>query len=152
MRTTPIVFIAALLLLNLPTLSIAQSDTAAVEKLLLNLERNWAAAIEKRDGKAIEPLLASNFISIEPDGALLNKAQYIEARVKDPVVIESSTLEKMEVRLYGETATVTGLQTNRGKVEGKILIERFRYVDVFVLSNGTWKCISTQVTPLPGKK
>jgi hypothetical protein len=30
--------------------------------------------------------------------------------------------------------------------------ERFRFVDVFVLQDGTWKCISTQVTPLPAKK
>lgn len=129
----------------------AQSESDSVEKTLLKLEQNWAKAIEKRDGKAMEPFLASDFISIEPDGSVLNKEQYIQARVKDPVDVESSVLEKVQVREFGSTARVTGLQTNHGSLKGKKTIERFRYVDIFILKNGAWQCISTQVTPLPAK-
>jgi len=129
----------------------ARQDAESIKKLLLKVERDWATALEKRDGKAIAALLANDFISVEPDGSLLNKEQYLEARVKDQE-LESSTLEQMQVRVYGPTATVTGLQTNQRKRKGEKVTERYRYVDVFILQDGAWKCISTQVTPLPAKK
>lgn len=142
---------AAVLLSSLAAVIRAHADDTSVEKSLFKLERDWAAALEKRDGKVIAALLAKDFISVEPDGSLLNREQYLEARLKDQE-LESSTLEQMQVRVYGQTATVTGLQTNQGKRRGVKVTERYRYVDVFILRDGTWKCVSTQVTLLPAKK
>ncbi len=129
----------------------AKQDANAVEKQLLTLERNWAKALEKRDAKVIEPLLAKDFISIEPDGSVLNKEQYIEARLKDPV-LESCTIDMMQVRVFGNAATVMGLQTNRDRVKGEKVTTQYRFLDVWVMQDGAWKCVSTQETPLPAKK
>jgi ketosteroid isomerase-like protein len=143
--------VAAVLLLTLAPVIRVQADDTSVEKSLLKLERDWVAALEKRDTKVIAPLLAKDFISVEPDGSLLNKKNYLEARMKDQE-LESSSLEQMQVRVYGPTATVTGLQTSQVKRKGEKVTERYRYVDVFILQDGAWKCVSTQVTPLPAKK
>lgn len=151
MRRSIAGIVAVVLLLAITQEVRAQPKATAVEQMLLKTERDWVTALEKRDGKAIAALLAQDFISVEPDGSLLDKAQYIEARVKDQE-LESSTLEQMQVRVHGSTATVTGLQTNKCNRNGNKVTERYRFVDVFVSQDGSWKCVSTQVTPLPAKK
>lgn len=120
------------------------------EKALLDLEHAWAKAIEKRDGKAIEAFLADGFISIEADGSLLDRKKYIAARLKDPLEIETSSLDEVQVRLHGPAATICGRYKVVGKLNGKKVTYDFRYVDVYVKQGGSWKCVSTQLTPIVG--
>lgn len=151
MRVIKVEYCVAMVVLALVTGVRAQSEAAKAEKALLSMERDWAQALVKRDAQKMEGFLAREFVSVEPDGTVLDRAQYVEARVKDRE-LESSTLEQLRVRVFGQSATVTGLQTNQVRRGGEKVVERFRYVDVFVFQEGAWKCVSTQVTPMPGKK
>lgn len=143
--------LSTVVVLSLIGLSAAAADDS-VEKTLIGLEKSWAKAIEAKDVKAMDAILADSFISVEPDGQLLNKKQYLEARVKDPEKIESSSLEDMQVRVHGHAATVTGRYLVKGKLNDARVTHEFRWVDVFISQNGSWKCVSTQLTPLLKKK
>lgn len=130
----------------------AQAADDSIDKTLMALEKSWAKAIEAKDVKAIDAILADRFISVEPDGQLLDKKAYLEARAKDPEKIESSSLEDMQVRVHGNAATVTGRYIVKGKLDGASVSHEFRWVDVFINQNGSWKCVSTQLTPIVKKK
>lgn len=138
------------LLCLLAFLASAAAADGPEEKSLLDIEHAWAKAIEKRDAKAIDGFLAEGFISIEADGSLLDKKQYIAARLKDPLQIETSDLSEVRVRIYGGAAAVSGHYRIAGKLDGKKVSYDYRYVDVYVKQGTAWKCISTQLTPLRG--
>src|SRR5262249_37308071 len=116
------------------TLTIAADDS--VEQTLIALEKSWAKAIEKKDAKAMDAVLADAFVSVEPDGQLLDKKQYIDARLKDPESIDSSSLEDMKVRVHGNAATVTGRYVVKGKLKQESVSHEYRWVDTFISQNG----------------
>jgi ketosteroid isomerase-like protein len=50
------------------------------------------------------------------------------------------------VRLYGNTALVTGLTTSKGKFMGQDFTSCERATDVFVKQDDRWLCVFTQLT------
>jgi ketosteroid isomerase-like protein len=52
----------------------------------------------------------------------------------------------LRVRLYGNTAVVTGLTTTKGKFMGQDFTSRERATDIFVKQNDRWQCVFTQLT------
>ena len=66
---------------------------------------------------------------------------------QDIVLIAGSTKDTEErVRVYGDTAVVHFTQTMTGPSKGQTLTLKFRYMDVFVLRDGRWQCVSSQST------
>src|SRR5262245_54070027 len=82
---------------------IASADEEADRKALVHLEQAWAGATENRDAKGLEAILAAGFQGIEADGRLLDRKQYLEARLKDPLAILSWGLSDVVTNLYGTT-------------------------------------------------
>jgi ketosteroid isomerase-like protein len=50
------------------------------------------------------------------------------------------------VRTYGKFAMVTALTTSKSKYLGQALTNRERVTDIFVMENGRWKCVLTQLS------
>ena len=130
---------------------IASADEEADRKALFDLEQAWAGAIETRDAKGLEAILAAGFQGIEADGRLLDRKQYLEARLKDPLEILSWGLSDVVTNLYGTTATVTGRYQLAGKLKDKKVEQAYRYVDVYVKQEGKWKAVSSQLTSITAK-
>jgi ketosteroid isomerase-like protein len=57
----------------------------------------------------------------------------------------TSTLADMKVRVIGDVAIVTGVQTLQGSAKGFIPGPR-RFTDIFVKRNGRWQIIGRQMT------
>jgi ketosteroid isomerase-like protein len=49
------------------------------EEELLKLEKEFAEAIVKNDLQAIERIVADDWIIIDPDGGVVNRARFFEA-------------------------------------------------------------------------
>lgn len=64
-------------------LALAQSSPKDDTGRLIALERAWNRAIEAKDSKALDPLLASTFIAADIDGSLTRKGEFL-ASIKDP--------------------------------------------------------------------
>ncbi len=61
-------------------------------------------ALQVKDVKVLDLLLGGEFIDIECDGTMTNKAEYL-ANVKAPTVqLEHIVNESMQVQFYGRTA------------------------------------------------
>ena len=128
------------------------AQTGTAEQELMNLERQWKDSVVKRDIGALQRLYADDYISVDSEGAVWNKAEDIEIDTSGQFRLESYRLEDMKVRLYGDTAVVTGRGAFTGSIDAhNKSSSQFRFSDVFVKRNGQWRCVSNQFTALGGR-
>jgi ketosteroid isomerase-like protein len=113
-----------------------------IEQELLQAERAVIDASVGRDSKALQRLLSEDYMLITEDGEILNQAQAI-AGLNDPdLVFENFQTEDVKVRVYGNTAIVTGRYTQKGQQKGVAFSTPYRYTDVYVKKGRAWQLVS----------
>jgi hypothetical protein len=85
-------------------------------------------------------------MGIDFEGTVLTKPQALTDIGSDSASLESTVLGDMKVRLYGNTAIVTGTDTEKSEYHGKDSSGVYLWTDVFVLRNGRWQAVSSQST------
>ena len=116
---------------------------------LIKLENDWKQAVINRDAAALQRLYADDYMSTDLEGSSWNKAEDIEIDTKGMFKLLSFKLDDMKVRVYGDTAVVTGRIASKGKdVGNKDVSARYRFTDVFVKRDNRWQCVSSASTPI----
>ena len=64
------------------------------------------------------------------------------------LVIESTVISDMKVRVFGESAVATYTTTDKGKSKGRDISGRYRWTDTFVRRGGKWQIVAGQGTPI----
>lgn len=119
----------------------ADSD-AAISQTLQAMEQAWLNAEKNHDAAAFEKLVADDWIAITPDGKSQTKAERAaEIKASD---IDSATLGDMKVRVFGDTAVVTGTDDETTTVNGKKSSDHYVWTDVFVKRKGKWLAVASQ--------
>lgn len=129
--------------------SLAQS-TSGVEQEILKLEQVYDDAFLKKDRAGLERLLADDFVYIHSNGTLANRAAEITEAMSADIKWTGSKLDGQRVRVYGDTAIVTGIQTLTGSGKGYVSGAR-RYTNLWVRRNGRWQTVGGQSTLMPSK-
>ncbi len=117
-----------------------------MQEELLKLENEFARAVASNDAYALDELLADDWIIVGPDGSITDKARFlgvIKSGVLSHELMESTD---MRVRLYGNTAIVTGLTTTKGKFMKQDFASCERATDIFVKQTDHWRCVFTQLS------
>jgi ketosteroid isomerase-like protein len=115
------------------------------------LENAWNHALEVKDVKALDMLLANTFVSVDIDGSVASKGEFL-ASIKSPDYQPSQAVtEQSSVQVHGDVAVVVGIFRIKGVTKGKTYIHRERFVDTWVKINGTWQCLATTSTLITGK-
>ena len=137
-----------LLALSLAAPAAAQSSRRAQsdQDILMQLERDWDAAFHRKDVAFIDNVLAKEFIATYAEGQRADRDKELQNAREFNQQIDSSTLDDFTIRIYGDTAVVLFTQTMTGPSKGKTLTLTFRYMDVFVLRDARWQCVSSQST------
>ena len=117
-----------------------------MEKELLQLEDEFARAVASNDADALDKLLADDWIIVEPDGGIIDKARFLEVIRSGALSHESMESTDSKIRVYGSTALVTGLTTSEGKFMGQDFTSCERATDIFVKQADRWQCVFTQLT------
>ena len=116
-----------------------------VEQELLKLEREWIEAFyAKPDRALLERVMSDDYISNNADGTVTNKIQSIAAAESGLFVETLYTSEDVKVRIYGDTAIITSLDTLKGKFNGQV-----RHTSIWVKRKGQWKAVGWQGTLVP---
>lgn len=110
------------------------------------LNREWMQSYVRRDVGFLERYLAEDYTSTFPDGAVLDKKGEIAALESGDVVLTEMTPLAMSVRVYGESAVVTGRSVIQAKVNGQAFGGEFRFTDVWAKQSGRWMAVASQVT------
>ena len=116
------------------------------EDAVLRLEEEFSRAIIKNDAGAVERFLADDWIIIDPDGSIIDRARFLGVIESGVLTHEMMESENTRVRIYGNAAIVTALTTTKGKFSGQAFTTQERATDVFVKQNGRWLCVLSQLT------
>ncbi|MGO9088312.1 MAG: nuclear transport factor 2 family protein [Candidatus Sulfotelmatobacter sp.] len=137
-----------LLLLVVPRFNAqeAAGSPQADESRILTLELAWNQAVQEKDAKALEILIAPEMVYIEYDGTLMNRAEYLASVAARSVHAEQILSEAMMVHLYGAVAVVSGVYRETGAKAGKPYLHRERFTDTWVRRGGSWLCVASQST------
>lgn len=116
------------------------------------LEIAWNHALESKDANALNMLLANTMVSVDIDGSVTNKSEFL-ASIKAPDYQPSQAVtEQSSVQLYGDAAVVVGIFRVKGTEKGKAYVHRERFVDTWVKINGTWQCVATTSALIAAKQ
>jgi len=143
--------IAAGVLLFTGTALLPQQGLTDEGGKVLALEKAWNHALEEKDPKALDALLASTFVSVDSDGSIASKAEFL-ASIKAPDYQPSTVVtEQSSVQVYGNAAVVTGVFRVKETKNGKPRIRRERFTDTWIRMSNGWQCVATQSTSIPSK-
>ena len=118
---------------------------------VLALENAWNHALEAKDTKALDMLLANTFVSIDIDGSISSKSEFL-ASIKSPDYQPSQAVtEQSSVQVYGDVAVVVGVFRIKGTEKGKPYVHRERFVDTWIKLNAAWQCVATTSTLITAK-
>jgi creatinine amidohydrolase/Fe(II)-dependent formamide hydrolase-like protein/ketosteroid isomerase-like protein len=117
-----------------------QHDSAIDEQTIMELERQWAKAEETYDPKTLDRILAAEFVSMDENGQIRNKAQEIasdgEWKPPGPEVVDD-----MSVHLNGDTAICLGRFTWTDRNSGSVRLQG-HFVDTFLRRDGEWQVVA----------
>lgn len=124
------------------------------ETEVLELVKRWAAAELDEDADTLGDLLADDFTGIGPIGFVLTKQQWTgRYRGGELKNAEFEVLEP-QVRTYGDTAVVVGVQKQETSFQGHDTGGSFRLTLVAVRQDGRWRVANIQLSgplgPPPG--
>jgi ketosteroid isomerase-like protein len=113
---------------------------------VLRREQELAQAMVKNDAEAIGRLLTDDWIIVDPDGGIIERARFLAVIQSGALTHEMMESDDMRVRIYGNTAIVTALTTTNGRFNGHAFTTQERATDVFVQENGRWQCALSHLT------
>lgn len=113
---------------------------------VIKLENEFARSVASNDVDALDRILADEWIIIDPDGSIIDKARFLGVIKSGVLSHESMESTDLRVRLYGNTAVMTGLTTTKGKFMGQDFASCERATDIFVKQTDRWQCVLTQLT------
>ena len=119
----------------------------ADERALVQLEKDWAIALVKADTKALEAILAPDWVA-SFEGVALSRPQLLAALRTGAARFETSEGSEEEAFVFGDTAVVRGLVRLKGTLGGKPFDGQSRYTDLFVKRDGHWQAVGGTNTPV----
>ena len=122
------------------------SQTAASK--IAALESVWNQAEETGDVKALDLIFDNELIYIDEDGSSLTKAEFLLRTKSKGTQLQSLVTQNTSVHVYGDTAPVVGNYRAKGMQWGKLYVRDGRFIDTWVLKNGSWVCVAAQSTPV----
>jgi ketosteroid isomerase-like protein len=120
--------------------------TGEAEQELLTLEKAFAEAIVRNDLEGIGRLVTDDWIVIDPNGQIVDRVRFFEVIKSGALTHDMMESEDFRVRVYGDSAVVTGLTRTKGKFMGQEFSTQERATDVFVKRDGRWQCVLTHLT------
>lgn len=122
------------------------STNASLAKEAEALNREWMQSYVRGDVDFLERYLADDYVSTFPDGTVYDKQGEIEALKSGAVALTEMTPREMNVRIYGETAVITGRSAIRARTNGQDIAGELRFTDVWAKQQNRWLAVASQVT------
>lgn len=124
------------------------ANNAADEQAVLQLERDWCEAFRSGNADTVARIEDDSYVFTNSRAELSTKADDVgEIRARS---VEYSKFESREqqVRLYGDTAVVTGITALEGVSGDKPFKLDVRFTDTLLRHGTEWKAVAAQVTKI----
>jgi ketosteroid isomerase-like protein len=122
---------------------------ASVEEELKKLETDRAAAAVKGDVATLEKQTSDDYTFINLYGQMSDKSQMVNNFKTGQTKLTSNEVSDMKVRVYGNTAVITGKADVAGTMAGKDTKGQIMFTRVYVKKGGSWQSVAFQQTLVP---
>jgi ketosteroid isomerase-like protein len=129
----------------------AQMTVKSDQQILIELEQRWVEALQNNDVKFVDSVLAEEFIATYGDGTRGDRKHELQLVADFNSQVDKWTVDEFTVKVYKDTAVVWFTQRMVGPIQGKPVEIVTRYMDVFVMRDGRWRCIGSQSTRVTSK-
>ncbi len=119
---------------------------ANAEEELKKLETDRAAAVVRGDVATLEKQTSDDYTLINMNGQMSDKSQMVNAFKTGQSKLTSDALSDMKVRVYGNTAVITGKADVNGTLGGKDATGQIMFTRVYVKKGGQWQSVAFQQT------
>jgi ketosteroid isomerase-like protein len=116
------------------------------ETVLVQMEQNWAKALENRDTAALACILADEFEDADPEGKLSDRASTLAKAALHEAVHHQ--LSEMHAHVAGELGYIRGLAT-AVDAEGRV-VARVRFTDIYAYRDGRWQAVAGHESMVTG--
>jgi ketosteroid isomerase-like protein len=124
------------------------ADTADLVRLR-KIQQELSAAWMARDRATIERLIAPDWSVTHVAGQRLTRADVFRDMLEsDATQIAASTVDEVEIRVYGDAAVVTGRTHAAGVQSGAPFDVQLRFTDVFVRRDDRWQAVASHATQI----
>ena len=150
MKPRFMIVIVIILALAVPAMMLAQGGRAEKEKEVRAVIDEFQKAVLKGGVEAaatLDKYNADDFTLIQVNGAVQTKAENLEGFRSGKTGFQKMDLSDVKVRIYGNTAVVTGIEKYIGEQAGvKSTGNPARFTRVLVKRDGIWKQLLNQNT------
>ncbi len=115
---------------------------------LLETFTKFRDALLGNDTSALDLLISDEYVGYDPLGNPQNKKMSLEAYNPGAVELDKYDVEELESRIIGEVGIITGKGYIHGAFTGSEFEHSLRFLDLYILREGRWQLLLSQVTPL----
>ena len=123
--------------------------TSNVTDEIKQLEQQRNEAILKGDTATLDKLTSDDYTNTTAQGKIEKKADIMDGFKSGKIKFDSRELSNLDVRVYGNTAVVTGQVNQKSTNNGADTSGQNRFTRVYVKQNGRWVSVANQATAIP---
>lgn len=118
----------------------------ADRKILLSLNNQYDSALVHADTALLNKLYAPEFSYTTTGGDLRNRADQLKTLADGQLILEFGNSDELDIKIYNQTAVLTGRFTGKGVFRGTTINIKERYTTVWVKGETGWKLVKEQGT------
>ena len=123
------------------------SDDCKAEHEIIRLNNEWVAALIGRDTESLARIMARDCTftyPLEGDGT----EQFIADIGSGDLKVEAMVRDNVEVRVFGQTAVLTGVDTAKWIYKGHAISGYYRSIHVYAEREERWQLVAIQACPI----
>ena len=113
------------------------------------LERELNSAIAERNAPRVADLLADDWILVSGAGKVKTKSDILAEIALPELEYQEIDTRDVMVRVWGDTAVITGTLHQRYRLRGKQTDVTLRYTDTWARTGESWRQVSGHASRLP---
>jgi ketosteroid isomerase-like protein len=127
----------------------AQNNAApSAEEEIKSLEQERNVAILNGDAAVLDRMTADDYTFITLREELRTKSEIAKGFQSGSYKYELRQISDLTIRVYGDTAVVTGRSNQKGMENGKDYSGDYRFTRVYVRQKGRWLTVALRATAI----
>jgi len=125
----------------------AQLSHIEIEQQLRQMNDEWVKALVRGDSATLDRIMADDFVFTYPlEGD--DKAQFINDVVSGYLSVKQITRENTSVRIWGNTAILSGLDSAQWFYKGRDFSGKYKIVHIYANRDNRWQLVTVQACPV----
>ena len=117
------------------------------EAEVLAVEHAWTDAIVHNDVAALDAILAPDYKLTDGTGKVTTKSDSLAGMRERPPTFDAYDTSELQIRVWGDTAVVTGRSVMRGRGEKGPFMHDFTFTDTLTRIDGRWRAVAAHTSP-----